>query len=400
MAHSLRYHRIGVLAASLLSFGTASLLAACGGENPKPAPLTSTESQPGPTVTDVRIVRNGVIAPRLAVRFEEFDAPALAQLRDQEQLDTVIAGKEGDFQKMLALKEWVAAQFPEGSPVPYPPWNSIDILDWIRRGVTGGFCGQYSQVLLQSMASLGMTARYVELGSAKIPNEHFIVEAWSNEFGKWIALDADYNLYFERGGIPMSALEVHEALVTSRLGDVSVVKGAFRDGHPDPGTWPKGTAEVYYYVRYHLKANHLSAPEEPAFDRFNDMIEWADERTVPWEASLRSPDIPKLRLTSQIIDDRNQVESPLNQVVARVVAQTEHEVVLGFENNVHGFASYEVRLSNPRTGAGPWEKLESATYLWQPRALTHVLEVRGVNDRGIAGVATMLVAELTPPQRH
>ncbi|HEU4780030.1 MAG TPA: transglutaminase domain-containing protein [Steroidobacteraceae bacterium] len=350
---------------------------------------------PAPKIAGVQVVQNGIVAPRLAVRFEEFDAPVLDQLRDREQLEAVIAGADSEFEKMLALKEWVAEQWPAGSPSPYPPWNAIDILDWIRLGVTGGFCAQYSQVLLQSMASLGMTARYVEIGSTYNPYAHFVIEAWSNDYNKWVVLDADYNLHFERDGIPLSALEVHDALLASQLGDVDVVQGEFREGHPDPEVWPKWTVELYYYLRFHLKANHLSVTNEPPFDRYGDMVEWSDEATVPWEQSTEPSSYRKERLTNQVISDPGLLNSALNQVVATVDSQTEDEIVLSFQNNVLDFERYQIRLSHPRMTAGPWQDLDSASFVWRPSVLAHVLEVRGVNTRGVPGFTTIVVADLT-----
>ena len=53
---------------------------------------------------------------------------------------------------------------------------------------------------------------------------------------------------FERQGVPLSALEIHDALLSGAT-DVDVVEGSYRTGHPDPGSWPQRTVELYYYVR-------------------------------------------------------------------------------------------------------------------------------------------------------
>ena len=61
----------------------------------------------------------------------------------------------------------------------------------------------------------------------------------------------------------MSALEVHDAFITKRLSDVVVMRAPRRNGHPDPYRVPHGTTEFHYYLRFHLKADHLSKPDEP-----------------------------------------------------------------------------------------------------------------------------------------
>jgi hypothetical protein len=390
------YLKFCVLACTLV--GSVSVVS-CGGSQLESAAVSDDQLDQGrlaraPKIESVAIVANGRIEQGVPIRFETFEAPELATLRSQEGLESVVAGASSEFEKMLLIKNWVAAQWPHGTPDPYPPWNALVVLDWIRGGTTGGFCAQYSQVLLQSLASLGMTARYVEIGSIENPTAHFIVEVWSNQHKKWVVLDSDFNVHFERRGIPLSALEIHDALLSGDLSEVLAIKGAFRDGHADPDSWPMKTAELYYYVRYHLKANHLSAPDEPQFDRFNDMIEWNDAATVPWELSTVPSIYLKDRLTNQVTNDRVAAEAPLNQVVMTVAEQSESEIILIFETNALEFRNYQIRLSSPRYQKNEWQDLGSATYRWRPDFRTRVLEVRAVNIRGIAGVSASLEANL------
>jgi hypothetical protein len=170
--------------------------------------------------------------------------PRLAELAARENLISVVQGARNEFEVILRLKEWTAKQFPHGTPSPYPPWDAIIILDWIRSGITGGFCAQYSQVFLQALASLGLQGRYVEIGLDSNPYAHYVMEVWSNQFNKWVVMDVDYNMHFERGGIPLSALEVHQALIRSELSDVVSVAGEFRDGHGSLDWWPLKLAEL------------------------------------------------------------------------------------------------------------------------------------------------------------
>ncbi|MCC7043181.1 MAG: hypothetical protein IT183_04925 [Acidobacteria bacterium] len=254
------------------------------------------------------------LPPSLGFRFERFDHPRLAELLARERLRDRIHPGATPFEQILSLKDWVAGQWPPGYPSPYPPWDALIVLDWIRAGTTGGFCAQYSQLLLQSLAALGFTARYVEIGSVDNPYAHYVVEVWSPDFNKWVLMDADYNLHFERAGVPLSALEVHDALLESKATDLDVVRGTVREGHSRAEAWPLRTAELYHYVRYHLKANHLSEPDELPFDRYDDMVEWLDDRVVPWSASTVESPYPKERLTRRTTRDRRLAEPPLSQI--------------------------------------------------------------------------------------
>ncbi len=341
-------------------------------------------------IQSVQITRNGDLTPGLPVRYESFDMPRLDELRIQENLEAVIAGGEDEFEKMLLLKDWVAAQWPHGNPDPYPPWDAITILDWIRRGVTGGFCGQYSQVLLQSLAALGFSARYVEIGWHANPYAHFVIEVWSNQFDKWIMMDADYNVHFERRGLPLSALEIHDAYINSDLDDVVAVLGSFREGHSDPEAWAFRTAELYYYMRVHLKADHLSVPDEPPFDRFNDMVEWQDQQTVMWEISEITSSYPKVRLTNLRSSDRVDFAGKVNQVHVVIESWSRNEVILRFENNVVQFDRYQFREVGSRAINAEWRDFDGAVFRWMPSRMATTLEVRGMNIRGVSGPASVV----------
>jgi hypothetical protein len=333
-------------------------------------------------------------ARRLPVRLQPLDDPMLDGLAAREHLPDVAPAKGRQFDRILRVKDWVAAQWPDSNPDPYPPWNALIVLDWIRAGQTGGFCGQYAQVLLQSLAALGFNARYVEIGSIDNPYAHYITEVWSNDFDKWVMMDADYNVHFERGGVPLSVLDIHDALLADTLADVHPVLGKVRDGHPSPDRWPKKTAGLYRYIRYHLKADHLSKPDEPPFDRFNDMVEFEDPRVVPWEQSNVSSPYPKTRLTRQRTTDREAISAGLNHVALTVLQSTPDALVYGLRNDVFQFDHYEYRIV--QSGAEPWQTLRETQLTWSSPPSGAWLEVRGVNIRGVAGPVVKASSDASP----
>jgi hypothetical protein len=344
-------------------------------------------------ITDLGIIRNGEVSEHLPVRYELFSAARLVELRQRENLDAVVTGAPDEFELMLRLKDWVAMQWPAGSPNPYPPWDAVTVLDWIRGGITGGFCAQYAQVLLQSFAAMGYHARYVEIGSVDNPYAHFVMEVWSNQFNKWVVFDADYNLHFERAGVPLSALEVHEALTRGEISQVVTVRGPYRQGHSNADRWPLRTAELYYYLRVHLKANHLTVTNENPFDRYNDMIEWRSAIAVPWESSTAPSPYRKERLTNLVTSDRSLMESKLGQVIVTIESGDDRSVVLRFENDDDEFLRYQTReLGLPQ--AGEWRDHDGSSFVWRPRPSPMTLEVRAINTRGVAGPPSAVAARL------
>lgn len=324
----------------------------------------------------------------LPVRYEHFDAPRVQQFAAREGIEAIVAGAATEFDAVLRLREWVASQFPFGEPDPYPPWDAMIILDAIRAGISEGFCAQYSQVMLQSLAALGMPARYIEVGKIDNPYAHFPLEVWFNTLNKWVVIDPSLNIHYERNGIPLSALEIHDALVSGTADAVTVVEGAHRDGRPPLDQWPLRTKSLYYYVRYHLKADHVSAPGEPSFDRWGDMIEFSDSRTTPWESSLIDAPFPKEQMTARSTSDRAVVNAPLNQLWVTPRVTTGSTVALDLAHDMPQIAGAEFRVIDEAGQPGPWQRHGAPTLLWQVGVSDRAIEVRGVNVRGVAGPST------------
>jgi hypothetical protein len=356
------------------------------------APVTLTI--PGTSVQVVERPAEEPDAPRPPVRYEDFTAPRLAQFAAREQLNAVLYGASTEFESMLRLKDWVAVQWPSGDPNPYPPWDAMTILDWIREGRTGGFCAQYAQVFLQALAAFGIPARYVEVGKTDNPYNHYTTEVWSNDFNKWVLMDVYFNLHFERGGVPQSVLEVHDAFVRGDDDDLELVRGEVRNGHPDPTNHPHRTAELFYYLRFHLKADHVTAPFEPPADRYEDSVEWLDDHTVPWELSTVQSEFPHERLTRVATDDRALVEWRPNQVWITPRRTGPMQFTLNLRHTVLQLARFEYRVIDDAGVAGPWHPHGSPQLAWTIGPRDRRLEVRGVNVRGIAGPVSAVAIAL------
>ncbi|MBN2346572.1 MAG: transglutaminase domain-containing protein [Candidatus Aminicenantes bacterium] len=161
----------------------------------------------------VRISTSPVSARKSNYDFipEHWKESKLRALREQEDFKDISASDQLDL--FLNLCDWTHRQWPTSVPDPYPLSNAIDILADIRAGKTGGFCGQYAYVLADVLKAMGFFAvRYVELWSDG-GESHFLVEAWSDQFAKWMILDPGENIYyaFAGSGLPAHALEVRAA---------------------------------------------------------------------------------------------------------------------------------------------------------------------------------------------
>jgi len=140
--------------------------------------------------------------------WESWDRPEFDRLRRTENLEAVVAGTRTQFAAQVRLLDHATKRWRWTSPFPeYPGWDALSILDRINRGGGGGMCGQYNSFLAGLCQSLGWQARLVNTDG------HEVCEVWSDEFGKWIYLDAsglDHYLYDDRTGEPLNMLDLHE----------------------------------------------------------------------------------------------------------------------------------------------------------------------------------------------
>jgi hypothetical protein len=172
--------------------------------------------------------------------FEHWTEASLANLARDEKLIELVGDQQRPFEIALTLQSWTSREMRLGFPDPYPKSNAADILSAIRSGTTRGFCAQYSYVLVDVLKALGFYAvRYVEAESSS-GSSHFAVELWSDEFQKWVLLDALYNIYYiDPAETPMSSLEVHDLAVTQRY-DSATREWTRRTASPTTSSAPPG----------------------------------------------------------------------------------------------------------------------------------------------------------------
>lgn len=152
-----------------------------------------------------------------AVQEDPWQHPRLRRLRQSEKIDEVVAPGRSQFEKIVLLRAWARRQWDSGpQPFYYPAWDALEILDLARRRRNKAFCAQYAVLFLQSARSLGLHARYLDLG-------HFIASVWSDEFNRWVVMDPTNDLHYEKGGEPMGDWELIRAAWSGRVAGIEIV---------------------------------------------------------------------------------------------------------------------------------------------------------------------------------
>ncbi|HOI41580.1 MAG TPA: transglutaminase-like domain-containing protein [Elusimicrobiales bacterium] len=183
------------------------------------------------------------------VREESPDHPRLKSLRAAEKLDAVVAPARSQFEKTVLLRGWARRQWEhhDGRFI-YPPWDAAEILR-LARGGNRGFCAQYAVVFLQAALSLGLHARYIDLPG------HFLTAVWSDEHYKWAVMDPYLDLHYERGGVPLSGMDMHLAAARGSAAGIEAVSST-------GGRRPLKMEELPAWSAYSilLRNDHLSEP--------------------------------------------------------------------------------------------------------------------------------------------
>ncbi|MHB0878544.1 MAG: transglutaminase domain-containing protein [Anaerolineae bacterium] len=320
----------------------------------------------------------------------------MAALRQEFGLEQVVAGAESEFEGFLALKRWVRSRWNHG-------WCRTEVkdgLDILRAAAEGKQfqCGHFAMTYVDCARALGWPARLtgISVASCEAPRDyqignigHAIVEIWSNELEKWVALDPDVNVYYRRSGVPLNAVEIRDAWLSGAADSVEMVQ--------DQPTFvmPSGT---YATDLLNEEAPYRTWNDEnirlmlERFGRFRVLdyyervtaggFEWVDGRHLPTFVSHFAP--KGVRPTTNLAD----LYWSLN--MTRLAAKPSWDadgsrLNLALEHCMPWFDHFEARIDG-----GDWRAVE-AEFDWPMREGVNRLECRAVNVCRRPGAASTLV---------
>jgi hypothetical protein len=345
-----------------------------------------------------------VVRPSFPFVHEDF--AKVQPLRQQFELDRVVEGAAGEFDAQVRLMHW-AYTVPIGNMDPYA-WNYLD-LPQAERDVNGelvrlgpyqrrrreGHCLYCNLTLVAACLALGYPARWVNV-STKHTYGHEVAEVWSNEFDKWILLDAtrDYYLFDPETGIPLSLVETSQ-----RLGAAL----------PAPATWD---FPVQHWLPDGIQPSQMNVAcpkgdnPYPVFDpqvgsedlvlighlqmpRRNDFA--SKPHPIPWRLSSNwgsdqfycwyGDALPRKREYAAHTRRWQDFSPSLNQSEL-FLSQTDKEGELHVEvdSETPGFAAFLVQVDG-----GDWREEKEATWDWLLHTGLNHLRVKVQNSAGVFG---------------
>ena len=242
---------------------------------------------------------------------------------------------------------------------------------------------------------MGYPARWVNIATRGTYG-HEVVEVWSNEFNKWVFLDAtrDYYIYDPDTGIPMSLIEINNRL---------------REIMPRPANWE-------YPIRWQLPSDSLAYSVNIAYREGENRFSIKDvsqgphllllkgqlhiplrndfasrQNPVPWRLSSNwggnlfygffTETFPRKREYSTHTNRRQDFNPPLNQSeltlsesdrpgILRVYADTETPC----------FETFLFSMDN-----GDWKECPDYSFEWELHEGLNCLRIKVRNTAGVTG---------------
>ena len=330
-------------------------------------------------------------APHPAFReFEEFSSPRIRRLREEYGLDAVVAGETSEFRRMLKLRNWIFQRWP----IDNDQKSGGDVFAILEKAKAGyGFYCSHSMLVQHAvMTAMGYVARDLGVDSDHLAfgksNHHGMNDVWSNEYGKWVLFDAKYDVHYERDGVPLSSLEVHEA-VRANLGKGLVkMQGPERREAPMKGLeYPTSSVLSYWWIGYTTGMRTFTGKSEgggivvldsDAFRRTRWFRGGENSLSDHW-AYRANAFIPTR--------DRNQIDWSVGVPGVELRQAARGELVVTLASVTPNLETYRVRV-----GEGAWQDIAGSQWRWKLGPGENTLAVRTRNRFGVEGpVVTAVV---------
>jgi hypothetical protein len=346
-------------------------------------------------------VRAAEIAGPIAVRsrfpFRTLDYAdhQLERLRVDYRLTDLVRSAADEWTAQQQLKQWVHEAIPDGAPDAGIGGRSA--ADILRRAAAGEqfFCTHFAITYVEAALALGWQARRLAVDRRQTPDDptstnHGVAEVWSNQFAKWIAIDAQSNLHYEKDGVPLSAWEIREEFLRDRGVALDRIVGVPRQKAARGIKWWNRPAEpgiaTYFWIGIYDDAVYrgdydlarIILPQNTS----NRGLVWYQNTVDGPGRRLHSGYRNARFLPTYSLDDAYWTVGVVETRVRRVDRE---RLLLTFDVGEPRRVTYRVS-----TDDGPWTSLSHSGVDWLLHQGENTLRVRSVAPGGVVGPETML----------
>jgi hypothetical protein len=305
--------------------------------------------------------------------YERHDADHLVKLREAYGFDRLVASSTNEYEAMVTLATWLGQAWDHGKDTVPGSAQHVDLIEVMKQGKAGKkfWCEIAAKVGVQAFTSMGWPARLVTTSRDGYTWEHAVFETWSNTFGKWFALDTDFNILYEADGIPLSAYEIcHQGPALMLAGKLKVRKlGPPKASLPFTDLLP-----FFSYVHIDLRSDWYTRRLSWGSPAGGDYSTW-------WTARADFPALltPKVRQ-----DDGRRFDWPMN--AAWMVPDSFSPTSAGYsvKTRLLGYAPY-FKCFQVSIDGGEWKNADGANLEIELSPGDHMLSVRVMTESGETG---------------
>jgi hypothetical protein len=330
-------------------------------------------------------VENSLRKPNTAFEaFEDMSSPVLSRLVTKFRPDTIFHGETDEFKRILLLRHWIKSLIPiEDYGDPYPGEGYAErILDNALEG-QGYHCAHFMMVQNAVMSSFGYVTRSIGAGPG-VPDARFshhgTNEIWSNQHNKWFMSDAKYDHHFEKGGIPLSALEIRDEFMKNEANDIILVKGPDRvplDFDDEVEMAKYEFAQTYSWITWDAYAD--MATSWPGHKQMLIMYEDENFRNNVWIRGDRPHWVYARPEYLRLVKDKDELYFTPNTISSE--AEIDGDIALiKLTSDTPGLAEYQMR----KLPGDEWVKVEPEFEI-ELKSRKYELVFRTVNHAGVSG---------------
>jgi hypothetical protein len=281
---------------------------------------------------------------------------------------------------MLVLFNWIGRQWDHGTDIPVGGYSHFDPIELLRSAIEGGrfWCEVSAKFTVYASTAMGWPARLVSLSRYGYEWEHAVAEVWSNKFGKWFVVDTDFNLYYEKNGIPLSAFEL------CHFGEKMTVESALTIKQIAPKKTSIRMIDLlpyYAYVHIDLRNDWLSRDLAKGSPVGGDLSTWWTAREY----------IGNILTIMKRVDDQRIFDWPVN-VVDILPYRKKNQFSHGTDHYYVRFEAYSPYFQHFewKFNGGIWKKGKKAEILLPFSPGRHRLAVRVRMTNGGVGPVNVL----------
>lgn len=295
--------------------------------------------------------------------FEDYYNPRLKEIRKKYRIDSAVRGETNEWRKILKLRNWVKGRWHVDNS-QNRGGDAFQILELAKQG-HGFHCSHCSTVQNAVFSAFGIVTRKItsdrnwdDYGKSV---HHGITEVWSNDYAKWILLDAKFDNHFEKDGIPLSALETHEAVRKNGGRGVTMRTGPSRRiTRQDNDDRPEASALEYWWVAYPTSSQTFTHPHYSGADRLvipdNEYY-----RSTTWYRGTHENGRPRKHwaYTAKTFvpeKNRHEIDWTPNVTDLSVSQRSEKELSVRMRSATPNFKTYRIR-----TKGGNWRSVSGTS---------------------------------------